>query len=294
MASGAATPRLVTRPDGRRLCVAEFGDSEGRPVVYCHGFPASRLEARLGEAAARRQGIRLIAMDRPGYGRSDFRPGAVMADRAEDVAVVADALGLARFGVLGVSGGGPYAALCAERLPGRVERLVLVAPLGNLAAPDATAAMDPVAAGFVRFMAAAPALALPAYRFLVGPTMGRLPAASLRLLTRAAAPVDRAVLRDRQVIRILAASLAEAFRQGGLGPAWDLRLYVHGWEVRPEHIAVPTRLFHGLADRTVPPAMGRAYAERIPGCETRYLPDEGHFSLPVRRMDEILAAFEAP
>ena len=257
-------------------------------MIYCHGFPASRLEGAWTHACARQRGLRVIAIDRPGYGGSDFQPERSMADWPGDVTAVADALGLAQFSLLGLSGGGPYAAVCAQRLPGRVERLVLVGPLGALGAAGATTSMDPVAAAFVRFMAAAPGAASLVYRQMVGRLMAAVPSIALRILTRAAPAADREALADGAFARVLGASLAEAFRQGGAGAAWDLRLYVHGWAVDPAAITVPTWLFHGEADRTVPLAMGRYYADAIPGCRARYVPAEGHFSLPRSYMSDIL------
>src|SRR5690348_4059248 len=100
--------------DGRSVGYAEFGLPTGRPVVYCHGFPASRLEAQFTHSSARKFGARIVALDRPGYGLSTFVPGRQIKDWALDVSEVADALELERFAVLGVSGGAPYALACAK------------------------------------------------------------------------------------------------------------------------------------------------------------------------------------
>src|SRR5687767_15639086 len=86
----------ITLADRRKVEVAEFGAPNGRPVIYCHGFPASRLDAQLADEAAREAGVRLIAPDRPGYGLSDFQPGRRIGDWPRDVAEIADALGLQR------------------------------------------------------------------------------------------------------------------------------------------------------------------------------------------------------
>jgi len=101
--------------DGRLLGYAEFGDPGGTPVMFFHGFPGSRLEGALGHEAAERAAVRMICIDRPGMGLSTFQPGRRMLDWPADVAALADALGIGRFAVGGVSGGGPYAAVCALR-----------------------------------------------------------------------------------------------------------------------------------------------------------------------------------
>ncbi len=74
------TGRRVRLPDGRRLGYAEFGDPAGRPILYFHGFPSSRLEAGLAHGAALRTGVRIVAPDRPGSGLSDFLPGRTLKD----------------------------------------------------------------------------------------------------------------------------------------------------------------------------------------------------------------------
>ena len=98
--------RDITLPDGRRLAYAEFGTPDGRPVLYFHGAPSSRLEPLLvGDDAWRAHGLRVIAPDRPGVGLSDFLPKRGFSQWPNDVVALADALGLERFGVIGMSGG---------------------------------------------------------------------------------------------------------------------------------------------------------------------------------------------
>ncbi|RMF48266.1 MAG: alpha/beta hydrolase, partial [Deltaproteobacteria bacterium] len=100
---------LAVECGDRRLGVALFGSEQGLPVIYQHGLPGSRLEAGLVAEAARQNDLKLVAIDRPGYGVSDPRPGRSLASWASDVAVVADFLKLNRFALLGVSGGALYA-----------------------------------------------------------------------------------------------------------------------------------------------------------------------------------------
>lgn len=107
----------VILPDGRKLAYAEFGRPDGVPVLYFHGAPGSRLEPLLiGDDVLNQLGLRVIAPDRPGMGGSDFQRGRGFSDWPADVVALADALGLGRFAVLGNSGGGPYAAVCAARI----------------------------------------------------------------------------------------------------------------------------------------------------------------------------------
>jgi len=87
----------------------EYGAPDGLPVFYFHGSPSSRLEWDLfgGETLANRLNSRVIVPDRPGLGRSAFQPGRQIGDWPDDVVALANQLTLARFVVLGYSGGGP-------------------------------------------------------------------------------------------------------------------------------------------------------------------------------------------
>lgn len=132
--------QLVLR-DGRRLGYTEYGRSDGEPILYFHGHPGSRLEASLAHEAAAAFGFRVIALDRPGYGLSDFQHGRAITDWPADVAQAADALGIDSFSVAGASGGGPYALACAWRLPGRVVRAAVISGVGPFRVPGSTAGM---------------------------------------------------------------------------------------------------------------------------------------------------------
>ncbi|WP_432821743.1 alpha/beta fold hydrolase [Trichloromonas sp.] len=274
--------------DGRRLGYAEFGDPQGRPVLYFHGFPGSRLEARLADGAARRQGVRLLAVDRPGYGLSDPLPARRLLDWPGDVAQFADALGLAHFGVLGVSGGGPFALTCAAMLPGRIQGFVLACPLGPLAEAACRPCQPRLIRATIRFGRSFPGLIR-----LLGRQLARLvgsrPALILKLLSLAAPAVDRQLLRQDEVRDVMLASGRQAFLQGRRGVACDMAIYAEVWGVDPAQISLPVTLWQGGKDRTIPPATAEWLAARLCSCRLRLLPDEGHFSLLLRHMDQILA-----
>jgi len=287
----AKTENTLPLPDGRTLGWAEFGDPGGKPVLYCHGFPGSRLEAELTNTAAGRHGLRIVAPDRPGYGLSDFQPGRTLASWPADLAHLADALGIDTFAVLGISGGGPYAAACAHKLPRRLTGVGIVCGLGPTDRHLLRQMKAPARWGF-GIARHAPALARLLFGGPVGRIMGRKPEAVLRLLSVSAPEADRQALCRPGVRNILTASIREAFRQGGAGAACDLCLFARPWGFDPAQAKAPVRLWHGEQDPTVPAAMGRHLAERIPGCHGEFLAGEGHFSLPIRHMDEILSALK--
>jgi pimeloyl-ACP methyl ester carboxylesterase len=125
VAAGGAEEHVLTTTAGRRIGYLARGPKDGDPVIYLHGAPGSRREQMLIPGRIlQRSGIRLVSLDRPGYGKTDPLDGDRLA-RTRDVLAVADALGIRRFALLAVSSGGSYALALAAASPERVERVVL-------------------------------------------------------------------------------------------------------------------------------------------------------------------------
>ena len=110
---------LVLR-DGRTLAFDDVGDPAGYPVVWHHGSMSCRLLRHPDDSLAAAEGLRLICVDRPGYGRSSPQSGRTLRGWADDIEQLADHLGLGRFAVAGASAGGPNALAVARYLEGRV------------------------------------------------------------------------------------------------------------------------------------------------------------------------------
>jgi pimeloyl-ACP methyl ester carboxylesterase len=277
--------RTMRTADGRRLGYAEWGEPEGVPVLFFHGWPGSRLEGRLGDEAASAAGVRLIALDRPGMGLSGFQPGRTFLDWPADVVQVAAALGLDRFAVLGISGGGPYAAACAWKLTDGLTCAGIVSGLAPLNVPGAIAGMgrrNRLTFQLVGHLAVLRRTLMAA----MSVSVARQPD---RVLERGvAASVDKDYLARPYVREVLADSLSEAFRSGSRGPAWEMGLYARPWGFRLDEIRTPVHLWHGEQDANAPVTMGRYLATTIPQCQAIFYPGEGHLHF-VDRLPEILA-----
>jgi len=285
---GIPAPRTIVLPDGRTLAWMEYGDPCGRPVLYCHGFPSSSLEARFTEYAAAARGIRVIAPDRPGYGHSDPTPERPLAAWAGDVAVLLDALGFDRVAVLGVSGGAPHALACCVMLRQRIAAVALVAPLGPLADIGTTAGLSGLGRLSAHLAREHPAAQAALFR-LIGLGLRAAPATVFPLLVAGAPATDRALLRDRDTRAIWIQALRNALRQGAASAVRDMRRYVAPWGFTLESVACPVYIWHGHADSVVPPMHGRVYAARLPHALAHWIPDEGHFAVPLRHIDAILS-----
>lgn len=272
--------------DGRTLAWLTIGDPDGIPVFYFHGYPGSRLEVQFAAAAVAHLGLYLIAPDRPGIGGSAFKPGRTMGQWSDDVAELADHLGIDRFAVIGVSGGGPYALACAARIPRRLTGVALVAGLGPLAQAQLTRDMAIVDRLALALATRCPPVARWVVR-LAAYWVRRHPAHCLAAMAAGVDPVDRQVLADPDHHRLLAESTAEAVRQGGDGVAWEITLMTRPWDFDLGAITQPVRIWQGLADRIVPPAMARYLAATLPDCECHMIPGEGHLSIIVNYLDAV-------
>lgn len=278
----------VPLADGRHLACLELGDPAGKPVFYCHGYPGSRLEARLAAGAAAALGLRLLAPDRPGMGGSDFLPGRSIGAWAADTLELAQQLGVDRFAVVGVSGGGPYALACAAGLPGRVHGVALVSAAGPVDDWSATRGMitgNRLLLGLAAHWPPAADVAVDGLAALIR----RHPRFYFEHMLAGVPAADKAVLEDPACRALLLESTAEALRRGGDGPARELVLLARPWDFAPAGISVPVRIWQGLADNIIPAAMARRLEHALPEVVSRYLPGEGHFSLIYRHHHSILA-----
>jgi pimeloyl-ACP methyl ester carboxylesterase len=122
---------------GGFLAVELMGPEDGWPLFFFHGWPGSRMQRPPDDRELRRAGARLVTMDRPGLGHSTPVRHRRVADWGAAVEAVADHLGIARFAVLGVSGGGPYALAVAAGLAHRVRRVLVCGGVPPQSGPDA-------------------------------------------------------------------------------------------------------------------------------------------------------------
>jgi pimeloyl-ACP methyl ester carboxylesterase len=274
--------------DGRRLGYAQYGRPDGEPLFYFHGHPGSRLEARFAHQAAAEAGLRVIALDRPGYGLSDFSPGRVITGWPADVAEAASLLRIGRFSVAGASGGGPYALACAWRLPSQVIQAAVISGVGPYRVPGITKGMRWQNRIGFQWGSRWPALAR-ALMWSMQRNVTSRPGRTIEAIARAMSPADAAIVRRPEVRDILIADIAEAFRQGSQGAALDVVLLGRPWGFSLREIQPEVHLWQGEADSLVPPAMGRYQAAQIPRCHFTLLPGEGHL-LIIDRMPDLAAA----
>jgi pimeloyl-ACP methyl ester carboxylesterase len=274
-------PKAARLDDGGLVGYADCGDPDGDPLVLCHGFPNSRVFGALFDPAARDLGIRVVAPERPGIGVSDPDPDRELTDWPTDLAAVTEALDLDRFGVLGISGGAPYALVSAAMLPGLVERVGVASGLGPMAA---VGLREQLWYKTARHLSPLTKLAL-----LVGDRRARKDRdAFLSGIADGSAPADHP-LWTGEVGTVIYDSMIEARRRHGLDPlVRETAIYGSPWGFDLDEVDVPVALWYGKADSVVPPGMGWYLSEHLPTATAQFYPDLGHLSTFVRHESEIL------
>lgn len=276
---GEPTVRSVRSDDGT-LSYAEYGDPEGVPVCFLHGTPGSRLLGGLFDGPARAAGVRILAPDRPGYGRSTPYPTRTLGDAGRVVAAVLDDADVARAGLVGFSGGGPHALAAAATRGERVRSVDVVAG----AVPPAVRSSPPLTLRALETLVRrAPSLSKGLLRAQAELARRGPPSLVATQYTSDAGdelPADVAELVRRDFV--------EAFARHRSGFVTETRLLADSWELPFDELDAPVRLWHGDRDTNVPIEGARRLSERLPDAELTVLDGADHLRSLLRGRSPIV------
>ena len=271
--------------DGRNLAYALWGDPDGESVFLFHGAPGSRMFAPDPEITAR-VGLRLVTVDRPGYGGSDPDPGRNILDWPADVLQLADAIHAPRFAVVAHSSGGPYALACARELTDRVSAVGLVSCVAPYAEPTGEDGEDQLLTRLAReepYRAAAQFAE--SIAFLVDdPEI---------FLTFPRPDPDVQLLSDERIRTMFVSAVREGVSQGTQAYGWDCVLERQPWGFALADIDTRITIWQGEQDRAVPPSQAVALKDQLPRAGLRISPDDGH-GLILARWKEISVDLKDP
>ncbi len=260
-------PAALRLADGRVLAYDDVGDPAGEPVIYLHGTPDCRLARHPDDGVAAGLGVRLIAVDRAGFGRSTRDPSAGLTKAGRDLGALADQLGLDRIALLGWSAGGLAALAAATVLGDRVRAIGLVGavpPVEAYADPDVLGALGPGRRTFAELAGEVPAaeLATEVAPYLVPDPLTA--AGALEHVLEQAGGFGREELAAVPgAAERLAQALVEALAAGRDGLVDDIaRQLEPGLDLAD--VVAPVASWHGEHDTVSPPSGRRSGSRR--GC----------------------------
>lgn len=279
---------MLELPDGRLLCFGRFGDTQGRPVLFLHGFPGSRTQAAMVSEQAKNKQVCLIAPDRPGFGFSEFHSARELSNTCVDFIYLMKHLGYKKFPVVGVSCGGAYALACAHDFPHQITSVGLLAGMGPMDIPA-------IRNGQLKILTllfwlakkhavfSSPLLVLDSLMFRKDPDK------AVRLLSRMLSQPDRELLhRNVRVKKLFGKSLSEAYQQGLQGALLEAHIIGSRRPYMLRNITQPVEVFQGQHDNHVPPTMGRYIANEVQHGRLHFNEHAGHLSIVVSEIESCL------
>jgi pimeloyl-ACP methyl ester carboxylesterase len=281
---------IVQFRDGAVVAFGEYGEPTGVPVIFCHGWPSSRTMAQLAHQPARSLGVRIISPDRPGISGSSMQLDRKLSDWPGLLERLVDHLDIGDFRMLAISGGAPYAYATAVALAERVRAIAVVGGVIPFAELQDLKGLLPLYRWMLAFYRTRPQLLRWSFH-LARPFLSFRAPVQLRplllkmLLLRSC---DAASLRDNAAFEAIFESQRRAWRGSAEGVMTDAQIYAQPWGFAVEDVRVPVRLWHGKEDRAFAVRLAEEIANRLPNCKARFIENEGHYSLPIRHMREIL------
>lgn len=242
---------MMRLSDGRTLAWQEYGARDAARVLFLHGTPGGRLSAAKYQPAADEQGLRLVAPERPGYGRSTPRPGMTPTEYAQDLREFCRRRGWGPVPVVAGSAGAAYALEFARACPDAVSGLSIFSGIAPMTEREA-AGLIPVNQEIRR--AAREPVAL---RALVEGVRTAIQSGTLT-----GVPSDPA--------------LWSALEPGAEGMAADYANVFGDWGFRCEDVDVPVFWVHGSSDVNAPVQAARRLAARLPHARFHEVPGGGH------------------
>jgi len=278
--------------DGRKLGYAEYGDTEGKPLFYFHGNPGTRTEAKMSVLTLSEKTARIISIDRPGFGLSDYKGDRTILDWSDDVEELADSLGYKKFSILGISGGSPYVLGCAYKIPHRCQSVGIIAGISPI--NKHTISLEGVSKRMVFVNKKLPFLFRTFFwmkmaRHARSEDESRIRKKMLSHVTKNFSKPDKKLLNRPKIMDILCERMRDIGRISTKGTMCDRKLIFRNWGFKLEEISkkVKVYLWQGYFDKTVPISIGKYMSKKIPNCKAEFFPEEGHISVCINRINEI-------
>ncbi len=274
-----ATARQAQLQDGRRLGFVEFGDPTGAPVVLFHDLWGNRNLRHPDDSILQRIGVRLIGIDRPGYGASARNAGRGIMDVVDDVMLLSKALKLTQFSVIGYSAGGPYALACAWRFPQIIQRCAVVAGFPPMDHGGGYRAVHPFYGRLFQLAGANEPLFRLLLRGFFWVDAQRPADQYIREMGSALSRFDQDVLSNLDLFNLRRDMWDEIRRAGSDILADEMLALTKSWGFHLQSVRAPVDIWWGEADNFCAPLVAKRMSSLLPKGELNTVPQAGHLVL---------------
>jgi pimeloyl-ACP methyl ester carboxylesterase len=280
---------LIKLLNHRTLGFEIYGDPDGYPILYCHGFPGSRLEAAHFHEAALKNQCQVISIDRPGMGLSEFDENRTILSFAHDIDALTDELNLKKFNMISHSGGAPFLLACAYLMPHKIKKASIVS---GVSPPELWRKQNNISQK-ERILKGC----LQKASFLTTPMMylTRMllnnPDKMMKHMVKTLPDIDVALFKTEKMQNIIIKSTQEVFKQGLKGASLDMKLLFKPLGFNLQDIHIPITIWHGALDTQAPVAHARIHEHVLPDAHLNLIENEAHTSLIMHCANAILLDF---
>lgn len=265
----------ITLTDNRKLGYSEYGIKEGYPIVYCHGSQSSRLEMHYDLSFAVNNNLRIISIDRPGHGDSDFNPNGTIQSFANDTNQLVEKLNITEFSVLGMSAGAPFAMGIANYLSEKTKKLGIVSGFAPLDIESQKVLNKDVR--ILLKMAKSFPIFLKLMLKIQNWQIKRNPKSALKNFLKIMSAPDQEILKNEAIMDVIERMFKEAFKNGSKGVAYEIsKILVQDWGFKINEITSPAFIWHGDKDNNVPQEWAMKTNDTIRNSKLKIFPNEGH------------------
>jgi len=269
--------KVLQLDDGRNLAWQEYGDPEGEPVVHCHSVLGSRMELALnGDEISQNKSVRLIVIDRPGFGASDPDPDMSYIKWVGDLVQLVNYLEIKQFSITGYAMGGMYALACAHEIPERLNKIALISAGMPAESSSDYEQIIPLYKMNIRLAKYLPKV----YKLLSDVLVKGVindPAGFFSQLSEKMDAADQEIMKNETFKTEMFASLQEGFLQGGKATAFEIIQLMHDWGFKPKNITIPVDIWHGDCDHHVPLVLAQRFKQHLKHTEYFICEGQGHY-----------------
>ncbi|OIP99088.1 MAG: hypothetical protein AUK35_08945 [Zetaproteobacteria bacterium CG2_30_46_52] len=283
--SHASSFHILSLFDGRKLEYTEFGDPEGTPLIYFHGILHSREQFHPFSTYPEKHGLRIIAPERPGFGKSCMQKQRSLRNYTNDILQLAQHLNLTKFYVLGDGDGAPAALACANLLGNFVYKAAVVGCM-----PDPTFEhMENILPFDRKLMAMAKStpksILNPFYRMILKAM--RRNNNYYRLMFNEFCKADQAIISTPEHEKLFQSGMDNLLKENVDGFLDDYFSRLSLWDFSVGSTQTVVDMWHGEEDCISNINSAKAIAYALPRCNRHFLKGHGHY-LFISHIDAIL------